>query len=248
MSFWSYDLSAATDRLPVDLQKMVLIPILGEHLAEAWRSLLVDRFYKVGKPPEGINVPRGLPRGVQYAVGQPMGALSSWAMLALTHHAIVQYAAWLLAMPGRIPKWFTRYAVLGDDIVLADAAVAAKYLEIIGELGVKVGLAKSIISPCRPVLEFAKRFFAPNDCSGVPIRELLAARGSLSVFIELVAKYKLTINQVLRVAGYGYRTLGGLNRPFTRTPTRLRNLLLALSHPRSPFSTPSLVDWYRLKG
>lgn len=27
---------------------------------------------------------------VRYAVGQPMGALSSWAMLALTHHFIVQ--------------------------------------------------------------------------------------------------------------------------------------------------------------
>jgi len=29
----------------------------------------------------------------RYAIGQPMGALSSWAMLALTHHLIVQIAA-----------------------------------------------------------------------------------------------------------------------------------------------------------
>jgi hypothetical protein len=27
---------------------------------------------------------------VNYAVGQPMGAYSSWAMLALTHHLILQ--------------------------------------------------------------------------------------------------------------------------------------------------------------
>lgn len=31
-----------------------------------------------------------IPKAVSYAVGQPMGALSSWAMLALTHHFIVQ--------------------------------------------------------------------------------------------------------------------------------------------------------------
>lgn len=30
---------------------------------------------------------------VRYAVGQPMGALSSWAMLAITHHFLVQYAS-----------------------------------------------------------------------------------------------------------------------------------------------------------
>jgi hypothetical protein len=34
-----------------------------------------------------------LPEAVRYEVGQPMGALSSWAMLALTHHFIVQFAA-----------------------------------------------------------------------------------------------------------------------------------------------------------
>lgn len=33
---------------------------------------------------------------VRYGVGQPMGILSSWAMLALTHHVIVQYSAMLV--------------------------------------------------------------------------------------------------------------------------------------------------------
>jgi len=30
---------------------------------------------------------------VRYAVGQPMGALSSFNMLALTHHLLLQYCA-----------------------------------------------------------------------------------------------------------------------------------------------------------
>jgi hypothetical protein len=54
--------------------------------------MLVDRDYfltemvSVGKDKEKISTP------YRYAVGQPMGALSSWAMLAVTHHLIVQLA------------------------------------------------------------------------------------------------------------------------------------------------------------
>lgn len=77
--FWCYDLSAATDRLPVRLQVLLLAPYLGDR-AEAWANLLVGRDYYCS------NVRKSL----RYAVGQPMGALSSWAMLALTHHFIVQ--------------------------------------------------------------------------------------------------------------------------------------------------------------
>jgi hypothetical protein len=32
-------------------------------------------------------------KGIRYGTGQPMGALSSWAGLAITHHFIVQLAA-----------------------------------------------------------------------------------------------------------------------------------------------------------
>lgn len=77
--FWCYDLSAATDRLPVKLQVLLLEPYLGDR-ASAWANLLVDRDYYCS------NVRKSL----RYRVGQPMGALSSWAMLALTHHFIVQ--------------------------------------------------------------------------------------------------------------------------------------------------------------
>lgn len=77
--FWCYDLSAATDRLPVKLQILLLQPYLGDR-ASAWANLLVGRDY--------FNSSIG--KSLRYAVGQPMGALSSWAMLALTHHFIVQ--------------------------------------------------------------------------------------------------------------------------------------------------------------
>lgn len=60
--------------------------------AQLWAELLVGRAYRVALPPakeRGFDIPDDLPESVTYAVGQPMGALSSWAMLALTHHAIV---------------------------------------------------------------------------------------------------------------------------------------------------------------
>lgn len=42
-TFYSYDLSAATDRLPIDLQEQVLSLLLGERYASLWKSLLVER-------------------------------------------------------------------------------------------------------------------------------------------------------------------------------------------------------------
>jgi hypothetical protein len=82
-SLYSLDLSSATDRLPITLQKALLSKLMGsESFAKHWANLLVGRYYKAP----------GLP-AVKYAVGQPMGALSSWAMLAYTHHFILQCAA-----------------------------------------------------------------------------------------------------------------------------------------------------------
>lgn len=120
--------------------------------------------------------------------------------------------------------------------------MALEYLRVVDSLGVKVSFPKSLVSSSGRALEFAKKFFAPRDCSGIPIREILAARDSLSGLIEFIRKYRLSINQTLRFAGFGYRNLGGLNRPYKAMSLRLRNLLLALTHPNSPFGCPSLAD------
>lgn len=109
---------------------------------------------------------------LNYAVGQPMGALSSWAMLALTHHAIVAFCAKRAGVDN-----FTDYAVLGDDIIIANSKVANNYLKFLNrELGVEVGLAKSIISRRRLVLEFAKKFFVNSEqMNMVPIKDVIAS-------------------------------------------------------------------------
>lgn len=94
---YSFDLSAATDRLPIGLQRSLLESAYGEEFANNWQTLLVGRDYKLPSFGELKNLKAksivGLPAGVSYTVGQPMGALSSWAMLAMTHHYILHYCA-----------------------------------------------------------------------------------------------------------------------------------------------------------
>lgn len=77
----------------MDLQASVLNHLFGGCFGWEWKNLLVGREYVCPvQLPSGVK-PVSYPRSVHYAVGQPMGALSSWAMLALTHHLIVAWAA-----------------------------------------------------------------------------------------------------------------------------------------------------------
>jgi len=175
---FSIDLSAATDRLPLFLQEHILNVLTGNpDFGKAWAKLLVDRGYYLPQCP-GDKSPLGkldIPWGeeLKYAVGQPMGALSSWAMLALTHHCIVQYAAFK-AQVRTVKPWFDGYEILGDDLVIFDDKVAEQYIAFMEDIGVDTNPSKSIPSPNKPVCEFAKRTsYALNDVSGLSWKELL---------------------------------------------------------------------------
>jgi hypothetical protein len=204
----SYDLSAATDRLPLALQVRLLVPILGEKMAANWASLLVAEPYGLPKVAKSYNL--GIDR-VKYAVGQPMGALSSWALLALTHHALVQLAANEVYQRS---GWFLNYGILGDDVVIADRAVAQKYLAIMREIGVEISLAKSLVSNTSS-LEFAKRtWIKGQDVSPVSLAEMLVALRSLGALGELVNKNMkfgvIRLSSVARFCGFGFRNLSRL--------------------------------------
>jgi hypothetical protein len=218
---YSMDLSAATDRLPVSLQRSLIQKVfnLSDLEASAWSELLVDRAFKVNH--------RDLPiKSVRYSVGQPMGALSSWAMLAMTHHLIVQYSASLVYGDNR---FFTDYAILGDDLVIFNHKVAKAYHKIIDSLGVECNLAKSVLSPKGLGLEFAKRtFLLGRDVSPTPLKELASSLSSVAGMMEYSKKWKLTIPGVLRAAGFGYRVIGSCNKPFNKLSTKVRYLVLGM--------------------
>lgn len=237
-SFWCYDLSAATDRLPLAIQTALLSPVLGEERASIWGRLLTEREYTL------------LMDSYKYAVGQPMGALSSWVMLALTHHFIVQLAA-LRAKAGYEGKgssrmwrtsaeftWFEDYAVLGDDIVIANKEVAEQYVKIMDDIGVEIGLAKSLISR-KGGLEFAKKFYLDKvDCSPIPFSEMFAAISNIAEMVQFRTKYKLRLSQLLDLRGVGYKVKASLSKPITKLTPKVKHLHLICS-----YNTLSVIDW-----
>ncbi|KAI3664517.1 hypothetical protein L1987_88643 [Smallanthus sonchifolius] len=90
---------------------------------------------------------------VRFLSGYPLGYLGAWPLFALSHHLILWWCAELV-YPGRV---FTNYAVLGDDVVIADENVATRYKESLDLLQVVISKEKSLISRSGSA-EFAKNF------------------------------------------------------------------------------------------
>ncbi|KAL4371116.1 hypothetical protein AHAS_Ahas06G0133600 [Arachis hypogaea] len=146
----SVDLKAATDRWPLLLLFELTQVLFGRSLASsAVNSALATNIFQVA-----FVKKRTL---VSFIAGQPLGYRSSWPLFALSHHLVVWVAA-EQEYPGKV---FKKYAVLGDDVVIADPKVASRYETLVQRLGVKVSAAKSIRSPVG-ACEFAKRFRVDN--------------------------------------------------------------------------------------
>jgi hypothetical protein len=187
---WSYDLKAATDTIPLALYKEVLTPFLldaGGDLEQArvrtelWASILTDREF---------GIPKGKP--IRYTCGQPMGALSSWASMALTHHALVQFSAWKIHKEAGY-KWFRPYLILGDDVDIAqDTAVATAYVENCDAFQVQIGLAKTLHSE-KNGFEFAnQRFCDQGNISPLSLKEELVAlswSGRMELASRVLARF-----------------------------------------------------------
>jgi len=158
---FSYDLSAATDRLPLKVQKMALAEALGDQsLVNEWASVLTNRDYTT----EGGQK-------VRYAVGQPMGAYSSFAVFDYTHHILIQVAA----QRAGIGHDFQEYTIIGDDVTIADQDVANAYVKLMASLGVSINDTKSVVYTPSYLSagEMAKRLYiAGSELSAIPVKLL----------------------------------------------------------------------------
>lgn len=117
---------------------------------------------------------------MRYAVGQPMGFYSSWASMALLHHAIIEYCASLNGL-----NRFRDYVVIGDDVCIFNTNVACSYEKIMSELDVPISKTKTSHSleghPSRA--EIAKRLFRDGDeLSPIPINVIKEARKDPKIF------------------------------------------------------------------
>jgi hypothetical protein len=236
---YSLDLTAATDRLPLFIQQEIVKALIGEPLSKAWGSILVGISYNLA------SLKFGTYKLLKYAIGQPMGALSSWASLALTHHFLVQASAW---KSGYTPvgKWFTDYAVLGDDLVIFREPVARQYLKILKDIGMEVGLHKSILSRDSNTLtvEFAKRVFHKgHDISPVPVLEFTSSLFDYGRLMEFTRKYRLTPVQIAKMLGFKFKAIAKLNSAsFSSLNYKLRMLLISLQVPTTEEGAVSLLE------
>lgn len=147
--YHSLDLSQATDRFPMELQQHLLLLLYGNQLSDAWGNIIRIPF--LVDPKIGGEVGQF----VRYSIGQPIGCYSSWSAFTLTHHCIAQYS---IKASGCTNK--ACYVILGDDIVIADDAVACIYKEVLGKLGVEISELKSHSSTHS--YEIAKRWFSED--------------------------------------------------------------------------------------
>lgn len=137
-----FDLSGASDRIPLQVQTIMMSELFSPEIAEAWSNVIANRefHHKYGSP-------------VKWKVGQPLGLLSSWGAFALWHHIIIEHCAFKVGI-----NTFRDYAVLGDDVVIWNSAVANRYQKTMKFLGIPINQSKSVTGDStRSQIEFAKR-------------------------------------------------------------------------------------------
>lgn len=150
-------------------------------------------------------------REVYYAVGNPMGFYSSFVSFALAHHFVVWLAARNVGYPtGDIP-----YFILGDDIVIGDAAIAAEYKNIISGLGVEFSELKTHTSAT--LFEFAKRVvLSGTEISPFPVSAIAGSRGKyyllLSSMMNETLKGWVPSNGISLLLGNFFREVLSWNR------------------------------------
>lgn len=161
----SYDLSSATDRFPLDFQFIVVENQFGREVARSWVDSGLEA--NIFQAPDGSKE-----RLIHFTVGQPLGYLSSWPLFTLCHHIVV----WLAAESVYPGRKFSKYALLGDDIVIGDKRVADAYFQLITMFGVSISLPKSLVSDSA-FFEFAKRFRGPGKGLLFPSSSFLQMTG-----------------------------------------------------------------------
>jgi len=169
----SIDLKSATDLIPTELYRALLLGIWSEETVELWMALLTDRWFRVPGGEDALVKENLKGTLIKYGRGQPMGTLSSWASMALVHHALVLFAAHKTKVD---PKSFTTYRVLGDDNVTGDSLVASSYMSVCAKLQVPISAAKTLEGK---LFVFASQvYLGGKNFSPMSLKEELSVRTS----------------------------------------------------------------------
>jgi len=132
-----FDLSNATDRFPRS-SSISLLRSMG------YNPHYLDCFEFLSAQPWLVHhelVKQGFPKQIAWNVGQPLGLKSSFFMFALSHNALLRGIE--LEVHGTI---LNDFAIVGDDVCIADDKVAKRYQEVLAESLIPISLSKSVIS------------------------------------------------------------------------------------------------------
>jgi hypothetical protein len=148
-------------------------------------------------------------KDIRYAVGQPMGLLTSWAAFSITHHVIINW----------LKKDKSFYAVIGDDVGISSKEGAMRYRSFMESIGVSINDSKSLIPKDNTkVAEIAKRLFlAGNEISPIPPRVLIeSTKGTegLLEFLQVLANRTGKFRQLSELEKTGIKKLVRLNKDF----------------------------------
>lgn len=121
--------------------------------------------------------------------------------MALTHHAVVQYASMVAHGSKSIP--FKAYTILGDDIVIYDKEVANAYSKLMETLGVGINASKSLQGVGYG--EFCKRLIRKGvEVTGLPSNLLKSVRDypvmAPLVFQVLKSRYDFDLSEHLQLS------------------------------------------------
>jgi hypothetical protein len=217
---YCFDLSSASDRIPAEMQSKRLDLMSGKPLGELWVKVMTDRNFFI----------KSQNRSVRWAVGQPLGLLSSFPSFALWHHDIIQFAYNRERIKaGKTPKFFKDYRLLGDDVVIYNKKVADTYQDLLQIIGIPINLNKSVIgSSENSQIEFTKRL-ALNGKEMSSIKHNILNKSSLTNTLDLI-DILLERNFISQsTSHYGFRFL---NR---QENEKLSFLLWARSRCDAPF-------------
>jgi len=242
---YSFDLKSATDLLPAILLKETLSSLFGPDVGEAWYLVLTKIPFLTPDRRNGKQINKH----VIFLQGQPLGYYSSWSMFTLVHHMIV----WMSAAVIYPDRRFYDYAILGDDIVIADALVAEQYKLMMQQCCGVISKEKSLVSD-KGCCEFAKRFIMRNhradrtDASPVSIPLIRSLHGFSASFVFSVLG--TNPQNSFRLKGAGYKVYSRLSKEEGLSPkcisqltNRWKRLALMLVSPSG--SNPIPLDlWF----
>jgi hypothetical protein len=122
---YSIDLTSATDNFPLSVQVDVLKRLFPRLKTDInfWRDVSLSPW----------TTPYGQ---VTFARGQPMGVGPSFSAFTLCHILLIRSCGGTL----------DNFCVLGDDVIISDAAVAEKYLARLSDWSVPVSWSKTLVS------------------------------------------------------------------------------------------------------